>query len=255
MSLDACAEIVARSDPDRFASVMIAPRAARARLLPIYAFNVEVVRAPWVTTEPLLAQMRHQFWRDVLAEIAAGEVPRAHEVADELGFLTPGACDLLDALVVARGWDIERAAFADDAGFDAYIDATAGNLAWVAAQTLGAPDTAETVVRDAAWAAGLAAYLVAVPELEARGRRPLVDGRPGAVSALAKRGLARLAAARANRGRVPARARPALYPVLDAGTLLRRAARDPGLVGQGGLATGPARLALRRVWVAATGLW
>ena len=38
MSLDACAEIVQRGDPDRFAAVMAAPTAARARLFPLYAF-------------------------------------------------------------------------------------------------------------------------------------------------------------------------------------------------------------------------
>lgn len=68
MSIAACAALVARGDPDRFAAIMAAPPAARARLFPLYAFNLEVARAPWVTKEPMIAEMRLQWWRDVLAE-------------------------------------------------------------------------------------------------------------------------------------------------------------------------------------------
>jgi phytoene synthase len=44
MSLNACAALVERSDPDRFRATMAAPVAARRVLFPIYAFNVEVTR-------------------------------------------------------------------------------------------------------------------------------------------------------------------------------------------------------------------
>ncbi|MCR9114839.1 MAG: phytoene synthase, partial [Rhodobacteraceae bacterium] len=43
--LTACAGLVQRGDPDRFAATMAAPVAARAGLFAIYAFNVEVSRA------------------------------------------------------------------------------------------------------------------------------------------------------------------------------------------------------------------
>jgi hypothetical protein len=68
MSLQACAEMVARGDPDRFRAAMAAPLAARQMLFPLYAFNIEVSRAPWVTAEPIIAEMRLQFWRDVIEE-------------------------------------------------------------------------------------------------------------------------------------------------------------------------------------------
>ncbi len=66
MSLAACAALVERGDPDRFLAVMAAPAWARARLFPLYAFNLEVARAPWVTEEPMIAEMRLQWWRDVV---------------------------------------------------------------------------------------------------------------------------------------------------------------------------------------------
>ena len=46
MSLDGCADLVARGDPDRFDALMAMPRAARARLLPLFAFHIEISRAP-----------------------------------------------------------------------------------------------------------------------------------------------------------------------------------------------------------------
>ena len=69
MSLQACANLVARADPDRFAAVMAAPFDARAVLLPIYAAAAEVARAPWMTQEPVIAEMRLQWWRDVFEEM------------------------------------------------------------------------------------------------------------------------------------------------------------------------------------------
>ncbi len=90
MTLAACADIVAKGDPDRFRAVMSVPLAARERLLPLYAFNVEVARAPWVTEEPLIAEMRLQWWRDALDEIAQGGTVRRHEVVDPLAELVRG---------------------------------------------------------------------------------------------------------------------------------------------------------------------
>jgi hypothetical protein len=84
------------------------------------------------------------------------------------------------------------------------------------------------VARDLGWATGLAAYLRAVPELVARGRVPLVDGRAAAVSALAARGLARLDAAR----RGP-RGGPALLAGWQTRGLLRQVIRDPMVVAEG----------------------
>ncbi|WP_284266838.1 squalene/phytoene synthase family protein, partial [Roseicyclus amphidinii] len=126
MSLQACADLVARGDPDRFRATMAAPVAARRVLFPLYAFNIEVSRAPWVTDEPLIAEMRLQFWRDVVEELAAGKPPRAHEVALPLADAIPAdVAGALDPLVTARQWDIYREPFEDRAAFDAYIADTA----------------------------------------------------------------------------------------------------------------------------------
>lgn len=237
MSIDACAALVERGDPERFAAVMTTPVAARAPLFVLYAFNLEVARAPWVTKEAMIAEMRLQWWRDIVAEAAAGQT-RAHEVAGPLARLIREAslpADLLDRLVEARRWDIYSDPFEDRTAFDAYLDDTAAGLMWAAALALGAPPEAEAPVRAYGWAAGLAAYLRAVPALEDRGRIPLVDGRTEAVAGLADEGLARLQAYRRDRHLIPKRARAALHAGWQAEALLRQARAEPQRVGQGTL--------------------
>ena len=160
MSLEACAEIVQRGDPDRFAAVMAAPVAARARLFPLYAFNLEVARAPWVSKEPMIGEMRLQWWRDVVAEPS----PRAHEVAGPFHALVREAAlplPVIDRLIEARIHDVYGETFAVGAAFDVYLDDTAGGLMWLAAKACGGTD--EPAARALGWAMGLANYLRAVP--------------------------------------------------------------------------------------------
>ena len=111
MSLQACANLVARADPERFSAAMAAPVAARAVLLPVYAASIEVARAPWLTQEPMIAEMRLQWWRDAFEEIETGR-PRKHEVVDALApVLGPKGAAALDAMVLARRWDIYKEGF------------------------------------------------------------------------------------------------------------------------------------------------
>ena len=251
-NFDACARIVERGDPDRFAAVMAAPVAARRALWPVHAFNVEVSRAPWLTKEPLIARMRLQWWSDVLDEIANGGPVRRHEVATPLAEVLPRwGADLLRPVVEARHWDVEERGFADEAALWAHLDATAGALLRGAASALGAADGEG--LRLAGRAQGMALWLAAVPALEAAGKHPLPDGRSQTVSRLAREGLAALEAAR--RAGVPKAAAPAMIALSETGAVLRRAAEEPGRVAEGTLARSPAAVAARRAWVALTGRW
>ena len=254
--LDACAGIVERGDPERFAAVMSAPRAARAVLWPIYAFNVEVGRAPWLTREPLIAEMRLQWWRDVLSEIAAGGPVRRHEVATPLAEVVgPKGAALLRPVVDARMWDIHEAGFEEGARFWAHLDGVATGLLRAAAHAMGAPpaEVAGESLGRAGRAQGLANWFLAVPALEAAGKRPLLDGRPEAVALLARTGLSMLGAAR--RDGLPAAMRPATVVLSEVRPLLRRAAARPGLVATGDLGRSSFARAARRMSVAAFGDW
>jgi 15-cis-phytoene synthase len=256
MSLDACAELVSRADPDRFAAALAAPVAARRVLLPLYAFNVEISRAPWVTREPMIAEMRLQWWRDALEEIGEGRSPRAHEVVAALApLLDRAAAETLDRAVAARRWDIHSDPFADEGDFAGYLDATSGGVMWTAARALGAAPETEPVVRDFAWGAGLAAFFRAIPELEARGRKPLPDGRPGAVQTLAREGLSRIVRARRSRHGLARSAAPALYAGWQAAPVLRQAAADPTRVTEGRLGLSEFSRRARLLALGLTGRW
>ena len=242
MSWEACAAIVERGDPDRFAATMTAPPEGRALLFPIYAFNVEVARAPWVTSEPGLAEIRLQWWRDAVAEIFAGTVPRRHEVVTPLAEVIV-ARDLprwpFEALIDARGFDIYADGHAGRAGFDAYLDATAGGLMRLALRAAGTPD--DTLAGHVGWAQGAAGLLRALPALWAAGRDPLPvagglprqevlrgempDAVAEVVRSVARDGLARLEAA----GRPPrdSTARAALRTGWQSRRVLKRLAADP----------------------------
>lgn len=250
MSIEACAGLVQRGDPDRFLAVMAAPLAARSQLLPLYAFNLEVARAPWVTQEPLIAEMRLQWWRDVVDAAASGAA-KAHEVAGPLhglirDFGLPVA--VLDRLIAARRWDIHRDPHEGPEALADYLEDTGAGLMWLAARALGAPDGAEAAVRAYGWATAAAGYLRAVPELEARGRQPLPQGMGR--SDLARRGLERLAEARAARKAVPKAVAPALLAGWQVEAILRQV-----LAGRSSSELPEAQKRWRLLWQAFTGRW
>ena len=249
MTIAACAALVERGDPERFRAVMAAPTGMRGPLWVLYAFNLELARAPWVTQEPMVAEMRLQWWRDVIAGPR-----RAHEVAGPLHDLIRAGLpmDVLDRMVAARRWEVYREPFADREAFDAYLDDTGAGLMWLAAVSAGAAPEAEVAVRQYGWAAGLAGFLRAVPELQARGRQPLPDG--VAVQDLARDGLRAIVRARAERHLV-GRAHPALLAGWQAEALLRQVVADPLAVTEGRMGLAEFQGRGRLLWQAVTGRW
>lgn len=236
VSVDAIIEIVRKGDADRFLSVMAVPPDMRQRLFTLYAFNVEVARAPWASHEEMIAEMRVQFWRDVIGAIGEGRTAARHDLVGDLCGLIEGHAlpvALFDEMAAARRWDIYRDPFEDAAQFERYIDHTSGHLMWLAARLVGAKDATESAVREYAYGVGVANWLRAVPDLIARGRLPLVDPDDAAVSALARGALLRMD--RADR-RVLKPAASALRSGWQARGVLKRAMRDPVRVQEGCLA-------------------
>ncbi len=231
MSVNDCAEIVRRGDPDRFLAAMAAPPAARGVLFPVYALNVEAARAPWVTQEPMIAEIRLQFWREALEEIAAGKPPRRHEVIEPLAAaIDAEGAAILERAVAARRWEIAREPFAGAAQLRGHLQDLAGGLMWAAARALGATD--EGAVRATGYAGGLAGWLVAVPALAARGLAPLPDDSDAGIRALAEEGLDHLRP-------VSKAAKPAALAAWEAAPVLKAARAAPALVRAGGLERAP----------------
>lgn len=241
MSLQAVADIVARGDPDRFDACMAAPVAARAVLFPIYAFNVEVSRATWAMSEPMIGEMRLQWLRDALDEIAVGEAARRHEVITSLvDVLDSEGARFLEQLVKARRRDLHLEPFGDIEQFWKYLDATGGTLMWVAARALGSDD--EAGYRALGRVSALANFFLAVPRLKGRVDAPLPGGSE-TVRMLARNALAELRSLR-----LPKAGRAASLASWRAGTILRRAADQPDRVANGTLPESEFRRRLSLIW-------
>ena len=254
MSFQACAALVEKADPLRFRVAMAAPVTARQILFPLYAFNVEVARAPWVTEEPMIAEMRLQWWRDALEEIAEDRTPRKHEVVDALAdVLDAEGARCLDHLIAARRWDVYKDPFEDAAHFAEYINATSAHLMWTAARLLGPAD--EAAVRDFAYGVGIANIFQAYPVLTARGREPLLDASDDAIRMLSFDAMQRLDHAAKSRKSVSKHSGAALVAGYHARPVLRAVKNHPARVAADALDTNPARDSLRFANVTLRGWW
>jgi len=165
-SLSACAEIVRRHDPDRFLTALFAPPAKRETLFILYAVNHELARAREVVSNPMLALIRLQWWR----EVAEG-ARRRHEVAGPLGeALDEGRLDAADVLALIDGREAEAEPIATEAAFCEYVRATAGGVAVAAGRALGAAGPALDALRDLGAAYGVTGILRSVPALARQSR-------------------------------------------------------------------------------------
>lgn len=167
---DNLAALVRRVDPDRYFTALFAPAAHRDALFTLYAFNHELARACEVTSEPGLALIRLQWWREVIEG-----ADRPHEVATPLRAALEAdalsAPDLL-AMIDAR----EREAEAGEDGFPTPADWTLwlragpGSLSVAAGRALGAPPAALNRLRDLGAGYGVAAQLGNIAALARQGR-------------------------------------------------------------------------------------
>ena len=111
MTLDVCTEAVRQQDPDRFGAALVAPPKSRPGLITLYALNLEIARAPFQSAEPMLAEMRLQWWVDRLAEMGKGTAPPLHDVLTPLWQEWGTEAGALVGLAEARRRDAGRDAF------------------------------------------------------------------------------------------------------------------------------------------------
>ncbi len=86
-----CALKARKRDWDRFICTLFAPQDLREDLFAILAFNAEIARTREVVSEPMLGEIRLQWWRDALAkiygqdDIGSNVDLKGHEVLNALG--------------------------------------------------------------------------------------------------------------------------------------------------------------------------
>ena len=167
------AEDLRRSDPDRYLTAMFAPPPYRDYLFTLYAFNVEIAKIREVVSEPMLGEIRLQWWRDVIEEIYGGTV-RRHAVAAALRDVVAAkrlSRRYFDGLIDARANDLSDEPPATMAALVDYADGTSANLVALALEALDARDDHVAAIgREFGIAWALAGLIRAIP-VHARARR------------------------------------------------------------------------------------
>jgi NADH dehydrogenase [ubiquinone] 1 alpha subcomplex assembly factor 6 len=245
---------VRRHDRDRFQTVLFAPPRSRESLFALYAFNYEVARVRETVSEPVLGQIRLQWWREsIAAAFDAGPV-RHHIVVEALSAVIR-ACGLtrahFDRLVDAREVDLAEAPWVSLAALEDYAEATSARLVYLALESLGVRElAAEKAAFHIGVAYALAGLLRATP-FHARAGRLIIPADIAERAALdpadyfalrstraLRSGTAEIAAAaarhlvsaRAHGHSITRRALPALLPAIVASrslTRLKRVGYDP----------------------------
>ena len=165
-TLSYAGEQVRLYDHDRFMTVIFAPAAVREHLFALYAFNIELAKVREIVSEPLIGQMRLQWWRDTLDKIYAGETIK-HEVARPLGAAI-AACGIarvaFDPLIDAREFDLDGVPPASLAALLDYAEGTGALLLSIALQITGSLGPIATeIARLAGTGWALTGLLRAVP--------------------------------------------------------------------------------------------
>jgi len=139
---DAIVEAAARANAlDRFLAARLAPRAARRDLIALAAFMGEMARIVATAREPLVGEMRLQWWRDVLSAARSDEAT-GNPIADALRETIAGRAlpaEPFLTLLDARSRVLEPGSVAQGAALDQYLDETEGAAFRLAARILGAP--------------------------------------------------------------------------------------------------------------------
>ena len=171
-SFAACIDLVRKHDPDRYFSVLFAPKDVRLYLIALYAFNYEIARVGETVREPMMGEIRLAWWRETVESARAGK-PRRYDVAEALAALLAQIDlpqELFDAMIEARSFDVLPDRFEHVGALEEYGAATVGSLMQLAARVLGAGDRYDAQARVAGIAYALTGVLRAIPHHASRGK-------------------------------------------------------------------------------------
>ncbi|MEH6495598.1 MAG: squalene/phytoene synthase family protein [Pseudomonas marincola] len=145
--LSPIANDVRRYDYDRWLSCLFAPKDSRDCLFAILAFNIEIARVRETVSEPLLGDIRLQWWRDALTGLS-GNISKSHPVVEALHAFNrqqPIDFNLMLEMVDMRAKDLDPAPIESTGDLLVYADATGGALHHLMYKALGGPDISENI--------------------------------------------------------------------------------------------------------------
>ena len=131
-------------DRDRFLTSLFAAPESRDRLHKLYAFNVELSRIRETVSEPLIGQMRIQWWQDIVSTLKQGDPPpKGHPVAESLSSLIRELnlpLPIFDRLLEARSLDVSGKPIESLGELRSYSQGTSATISELALRCLGVSD-------------------------------------------------------------------------------------------------------------------
>lgn len=176
--IDAEAIALARAgEPERYIAATLAPAEHRPALIALAAFSADLRRIPSLVKEPMMGEIRLQWWRDAIDRFNGNDAPTGHPVADALRDAVRRydlPIEPLIAMTESRAFDIYADPMPDRGAFEGYITKTEAMPFELALEVLGADRKASTAtVEMAGRCYGFARLLAELPYRLQRGRNPL----------------------------------------------------------------------------------
>lgn len=138
-----CEAELRQYDPDRYFATLFAPADKRPHLFALYAFSSEVSRIRDVAREPLMGEIRLQWWRDALGQsgsLTISEHPVVAAINDTIRRCSIPV-EILISLIDARVFDLYEDPMPTLADLEGYCGETCSVLFQLAAMILAGQQT------------------------------------------------------------------------------------------------------------------
>lgn len=116
-----------RDDPDRWFASLFCPAPARRHMHALLAFDLEIARVRDSVSEPMLGEIRHQWWRDAIEKGEPAGNPYAEALVDTIARFNLDTGALL-AVIEARAFDLYNDPMPSEDALEGYLHATSGVL-------------------------------------------------------------------------------------------------------------------------------
>lgn len=172
-----CLELLRRRDYEGFLCSLLLPASARAAVVALRAFNVELAQVKDSVSEKTIGQMRLQFWKDAVAAMYGGGSPPPQPVAMEL-WKAVRRHELtkrwLVRIIEEREKNLGEGAYRSIRELESYAENTQSSLLYLTLEALGVRDVhADHAASHIGKAQGIVTCLRATPYHSHR-RRPLL---------------------------------------------------------------------------------
>ena len=178
MILDYNTRTVWNGDRDKFMAALITPARFRKVLFPIFAFNYEISRIAFQSSESMLAEIKFKWWQEELTSIKNNKLIIKHEILASLSEIIIAndiPIELFIAIIKARRFDIYNEPHNNFEEQVYYIKQIFSSLFEICLRASPNLVTKNSIicVREYGYALGVANLLIALPPLIAAGKKPL----------------------------------------------------------------------------------